>query len=136
MRFIINFSLGMIFGFGLLISNIFDSTKAKIFLLGSMNWNLSLLATILSSIIVSIILLLLLKTIFQITEDSFLTSQKKSLDRHSLIGSALFGVGWGLTGLCVSTATLNLVFNQWESILFFVFMALGFYAPQFFKNLA
>ena len=136
MRFIINFSLGMIFGFGLLISNIFDSTKAKIFLLGSMNWNLSLLATILSSIIVSIILLLLLKTIFQINGDSFLTSQKKSLDRYSLIGSALFGVGWGLTGLCVSTATLNLVFNQWESILFFVFMALGFYAPQFFKNLA
>ena len=136
MRFIINFSLGMIFGFGLLISNIFDSTKAKIFLLGSMDWNLSLLATILSSIIVSIILLLLLKTIFQINGDSFLTSQKKSLDRYSLIGSALFGVGWGLTGLCVSTATLNLVFNQWESILFFVFMALGFYAPQFFKNLA
>ena len=136
MRFIINFSLGMIFGFGLLISNIFDSTKAKIFLLGSIDWNLSLLATILSSIIVSIILLLLLKTIFQINGDSFLTSQKKSLDRYSLIGSALFGVGWGLTGLCVSTATLNLVFNQWESILFFVFMALGFYAPQFFKNLA
>ena len=62
-------------------------------------------------------------------------NEQTELNAKAIIGSILFGIGWGLSGLCVSSATINLAFGEWQSALFFLFMMVGFYCPQFLKKI-
>ena len=47
------------------------------------------------------------------------------LDARLLAGSALFGLGWALVGLCPGPAMASLSWGGWEGALFFAAMALG-----------
>ena len=135
MKFLINLLLGITFGFGLILSDIFNPKTVNLFLSVSLEWNPSILLTIGSIIIISTALFYFLRKRTLIINNKFSINQRISLDRYTLLGSILFGIGWGLSGLSVSTAAINLAFNAWESFLFFSFMLLGFYAPQFFRKI-
>ena len=135
MKFIINLFLGISFGFGLIISNIFNPQGILPFLPISDEWSPSILFTIGGMFLVSFLFLKLNKKIFHDKDNNFSPSSKLGLNRNIVLGSALFGLGWGLSGLCVSTATLNLAFNTWETGLFFLCVLLGFYGPTFFKKI-
>ena len=135
MKFVINFFLGIIFGFGLIISNIFNPKNLTLFLPTGPEWNSSILLTVGSIITFSTVFFFLIRKKSLIINKHFSVNQRSYLDSYNLIGSILFGIGWGLSGFCVSTATINLAFNNLESLLFFIFMLLGFYAPQFFRKI-
>ena len=51
--------------------------------------------------------------------------RKTDIDRPLVIGSALFGVGWGLVGLCPGPALENLATLSPRVIVFVVAMAAG-----------
>ena len=134
MKFFINFLLGIMFGFGLILSGIYNPKTANIFLYLDSDWNTPFLVTI-GSILITSIIFIFVRTHFKLdTRAYLLDNPKKPLNRYSIFGSALYGMGWGLSGLCVSTAIINLAFNEWESTLFFIFMFLGFYSPEFVKK--
>ena len=46
-------------------------------------------------------------------------------DRALLIGSAIFGVGWGLTGICPGPALVSLGLSPWPTIVFVIPMTVG-----------
>jgi len=45
-----------------------------------------------------------------------------------LIGAGLFGIGWGLVGLCPGPAYTSLALGRWEIWLFFPAMLAGMQA--------
>ena len=57
----------------------------------------------------------------------------KKIDRKLIFGSSLFGIGWGMIGLCPGPAISSIAFLQPLSILFIFSMMAGFYISIFFK---
>ena len=49
----------------------------------------------------------------------------KAIDARLIGGSAIFGVGWGLVGLCPGPAIANLGFLDWRAALFVLCMIIG-----------
>ena len=135
MKFLFNLLLGVTFGLGLILSKIFDPATVIEFLNWNENWNPSFLYTVLGMIIVGPIFFLLGK-IFNLTyKSSSKKNRHTSLDAKVIIGSILFGIGWSVSGLSISTAIINLAFGEWQSTLFFIFMIFGFYCPKFLKKI-
>ncbi|WP_320077077.1 DUF6691 family protein, partial [Klebsiella variicola] len=48
-----------------------------------------------------------------------------AIDRRLVVGSALFGIGWGMAGLCPGPAVASLALGLAPTVLFVVAMALG-----------
>lgn len=55
----------------------------------------------------------------------FFIPENRVLEGRLVIGSALFGIGWGLVGLCPGPAVAALVFGLWQPWVFFVAMLAG-----------
>lgn len=58
----------------------------------------------------------------------FPTAPSQEITPRLALGSALFGVGWGLAGLCPGPAMASLSFGGWEGLAFFLAMAAAMYA--------
>jgi uncharacterized membrane protein YedE/YeeE len=52
---------------------------------------------------------------------------KTIIDKQLLIGSALFGIGWGILGFCPGPAIVNLVTLKPTILVFLTFMFIGMY---------
>ena len=52
----------------------------------------------------------------------------KSFDRNVLIGGSIFGVGWGLSGICPGAAYASLGVGNWPILYAIVGMFIGAYA--------
>ncbi|MDA9201100.1 YeeE/YedE family protein, partial [Candidatus Pelagibacter ubique] len=59
--------------------------------------------------------------------DKFSYSNNKELNKKLIIGSSLFGAGWGLAGLCPGPAIASLALLNLNSVSFVIFMFVGFY---------
>jgi uncharacterized protein len=55
----------------------------------------------------------------------------KLIDSRLLSGAALFGLGWGITGLCPGPAIAGVVFGNSLSLIFIAAMAAGILAARF-----
>ena len=62
-----------------------------------------------------------------------ITQKKKEINNRLVIGSALFGAGWGLGGLCPGPAISSIALLDLNSMTFVVAMFVGFYLVKFFK---
>jgi uncharacterized membrane protein YedE/YeeE len=107
------FVAGAIFGTGLIISEMVNPKRVKGFLDVSGNWDPTLVFVMAGAFLVTGIGYKLVffrsKPLF---ESSFSVPTKRVIDARLVIGAILFGMGWGLGGLCpgpaiVSAATLN-----------------------------
>ena len=63
--------------------------------------------------------------------DSFNYSKNKEINNRLIIGSALFGAGWGLGGLCPGPAISSIALLNINSIIFVFAMFIGFYLVKF-----
>ncbi len=50
---------------------------------------------------------------------------KRELDRRLIGGSLLFGIGWGIAGICPGPAVAILLTDHWQVLLFVAAMLLG-----------
>jgi uncharacterized membrane protein YedE/YeeE len=117
---------GVIFGSGLLISGMMQPAKVLAFLDIFGAWDPSLAVVMIAASVVSVPGFWLAKR----RERPFLATQsvwptKMGIDRSLVIGSALFGIGWGLVGLCPGPALANLATLSPRVIVFVVAMAAG-----------
>ena len=120
---------GVIFGIGLVISGMTNPSKVLGFLnitRGLDNWDPSLIFVMGGAILAFTPFFFLLKD----KEVSALGAkielpEKQNIDRKLLIGSALFGVGWGLVGLCPGPAIAALATFDPIVIVFLASMAAG-----------
>ena len=123
---IISLISGIIFGFGLVISEMTNPEKVLGFLSITHNWDASLIFVMGGAILVFAPFFFLLKN----KEISALGTKielpkKQDLDKKLVIGSALFGVGWGLVGLCPGPAIAAIATFDPIVIVFLVSMYAG-----------
>jgi uncharacterized protein len=126
---------GLIFGWGLLISGMVQTTKVLAFLDIFGAWDPSLAVVMIAALVVSVPGFMLAKR----RERPALATQsvwptKIDIDRPLAIGALLFGSGWGLVGLCPGPALENLATLSPRVIAFVVAMAAGMVLCDFWQE--
>jgi uncharacterized membrane protein YedE/YeeE len=100
---------GFIFGWGLLISGMMNPAKVLNFLDLFGHWDPTLAVVMGAALIVSgtgFVLIGRRARPYLVPERMW--SSQTAIDRELVVGSVLFGIGWGLVGLCPGPAVENL----------------------------
>jgi len=117
---------GLIFGFGLIASGMSDPGKVKGFLDLAGNWDPSLALVMAGAIAVALVpSARARKRSTSWLGNPMPTRHPQIIDRRLLIGSALFGIGWGLSGFCPGPAVVGLGAGYQPGIVFIIAMLLG-----------
>jgi uncharacterized protein len=122
------FLCGLLFSLGLGISGMTRPEKVLGFLDISGHWDGTLALVMGSAVAVTWLLFpyILRQPRPRFTE-SFKLPKSKSIDNPLLLGSAIFGIGWGLAGFCPGPALVSLATGSSSVILFTTAMFAGFY---------
>lgn len=121
--------LGLVFGLGLIIAEMSNPAKVLAFLDVSGAWDPSLAVVMASALATLSLAQRLLNTN---TSDDAMRGQMScdanriGIDRSLILGSMLFGLGWGLSGICPGPAFVGLGNGQLGSLVFFTAMYAGF----------
>ncbi|MEY4211015.1 MAG: hypothetical protein RLZ92_1396 [Pseudomonadota bacterium] len=116
--------LGLLFGFGLIIANMTNPSKVLAFLDVSGEWDPSL-AIVMASALLTLAAIQRLMDLSPETQTSC-DGVKQGIDRKLLIGSTIFGIGWGLSGICPGPALLGISSGLPASYVFLGAMFVGF----------
>lgn len=117
---------GCIFGFGLIISGMVNPAKVLNFLDINGSWDPSLGLVMVGAILVGLIAFSIAKH----RKLSFLGSEMRlpnmrTIDMKLVIGSILFGIGWGLAGFCPGPALVALGLFAIKPLVFVLAMLSG-----------
>jgi len=127
-----SFLCGFVFGGGLVISGMTQPAKVLGFLdffgIPSGAWDPSLALVMAAGLVVASIGYGLLRARPPLFEKENLWPSKKEIDSSLLAGALLFGVGWGLVGLCPGPAIVNLSTLSLSGFVFVIAMAAGMLA--------
>ena len=133
---IISLVSGIIFSVGLVISEMINPEKVLGFLDLFGNWDPSLAFVMIGALIVSSPLFHIIKNKEKpLFTEKFNYSNNKEVNNRLIVGSALFGAGWGLGGLCPGPAISSIALININSITFVFAMFFGFYLVKFLKSL-
>ena len=131
---IIGLLVGLLFGIGLLISGMTNPAKVQGFLDVFGAWDISLALVMGGGLIVAIIGVQLAKR----QQTSWIGTlielpSKTSVNKKLLIGAMLFGIGWGLVGICPGPGIVLLGTGQWQAYVFIPAMIVGMLVYQWFE---
>ena len=123
---IIGLLVGLLFGFGLLVSGMTDPVKVQGFLDVFGAWDISLALVMGGGLIVAIIGVQLAKRQYTswIGTDIDMPT-KTTINKKLLIGAMLFGIGWGLVGICPGPGIVLLGTGVWQAYVFIPAMIVG-----------
>ena len=126
---------GFLFGLGLLISGMVQPAKVLGFLDIFGAWDPSLAVVMVAALLVAAPGFALAKRRARpiLAKQSVLPA-KTAVDRGLVIGSALFGIGWGLVGLCPGPALENLATLSPRVIAFVMAMIAGMALHDFWQR--
>lgn len=117
---------GLVFGIGLALSGMLDPSKVAGFLDLFGTWDPSLAFVMGGGVVVNFIgHRLLLKRHKPLLAEKFTLSDKTNIDPPLLIGAALFGIGWGIGGLCPGPGVASILLNPTMAVGFVAFMIAG-----------
>jgi hypothetical protein len=127
---------GIIFGIGLSLSQMINPNKVLNFLDVTGNWDPSLLFVMMGALAVAFVSFkLILKRPASIFGEGFHISKKSSIDKSLILGAAIFGIGWGMSGYCPGPAVSGLGLLSLESVIMVVAIYLGFFVcNRFFEQ--
>ncbi len=126
MQRVIEFVLGLLFGLGLLLSGMTDPGKVQGFLDVAGAWDPSLALVMGGGVMVGLL--------------GFTWAKKKSqsfsgaplqwpdmthIDRPVVLGSLMFGTGWGLAGFCPGPALVAMAAGNDKAVVFVLAMVAG-----------
>ncbi|MDO9062881.1 MAG: YeeE/YedE family protein [Bradyrhizobium sp.] len=126
MLMIASLSCGLLFGAGLLISQMVQPAKVLAFLDVFGAWDPSLAVVMIAALAVSVPGFMLARS----RSRPLLAAQgfwptRDDIDRPLVAGSALFGIGWGLVGFCPGPALESLATLSPDVFVFVLAMAAG-----------
>jgi uncharacterized protein len=120
---------GSLFGLGLSISGMLDPHRVRGFLDVTGAWDPSLILVLAGGVIVATIGYQLSRLLPRpLFDRRFDLPTKTAIDAPLLLGSAIFGIGWGIAGLCPGPAITLLTLGIGPAFLFVVTMLLGMIA--------
>ena len=129
MRALSSLICGFVFGWGLYLSGMTRPEKVLGFLdilaIPSGQWDPSLAVVMASALAVTAIGYALTRRRAPVFEAAKQWPTQSVIDRPLVVGSILFGAGWGLAGLCPGPAIVNLATLSSPVIVFIVAMAIG-----------
>ena len=125
MRVVVSFLVGSLFGLGLLISGMTDTTKVQGWLDIFGDWDPTLAFVMGGAIIPMAIAWRFTVGRTPVLAHAFPTPPAPHLGRNIVLGSTLFGMGWGLSGLCPGPAVASLSFGGTGGLLFVIAMVAG-----------
>ncbi len=112
--------IGFIFGLGLIVSGMTNPAKVINFLTYGNQWDASLIIVMaVAMLIMMLTWLWVAKKEKPLLSGTFNLSDLKKIDARLIIGSVLFGLGWGLSGICPGPGLVQLVSLKMEFLLFF-----------------
>ena len=120
---------GGLFGVGLALSGMTDPARVIGFLDVSGTWDPALLFVMAGAVGVYGLGMLVLRR-FGSQSLKLPSASLSPIDRPLVIGSAIFGVGWGLGGFCPGPALANLGAFRVEALLFVLAMVIGMLVAQ------
>ena len=116
---------GVLFGFGLAVSEMIHPQRVIGFLDITGSWDATLLFVMGGALIVGLPCFQIALRRQPICSESFDLPSKTTIDRPLLIGAILFGIGWGLAGLCPGPAIAGMATLSFEIIGFVLVMIVG-----------
>lgn len=135
MKHLIAFAVGLIFGVGLLISGMTQPDKIFGFLDIFGRWDPSLIFVMGGALAVAAAGFYIAekrgKSVFG---DPLALPAKNEIDPRLLSGAAIFGLGWGLAGICPAPAIVNLGFASAPAYIFAAAMIAGMAAYGIFDR--
>jgi uncharacterized membrane protein YedE/YeeE len=131
-RIVAAMACGLLFGAGLVVSDMINPARVLAFLDIAGNWDPSLAFVMGGALIPSSIAYLIRnKRQAPVLDTSFHVPANGKPDRRLIGGAVLFGLGWGVVGLCPGPAIAALTTGRWEAALFAVAMLAGMGAYRF-----
>lgn len=117
---------GIIFGFGIIGSGMVNPALVLAFLDVTGDWDATLLWVMGGAVTVGTVAFMLAKK----REQSYLglpmqIPRVAKVDSRLLLGSLLFGIGWGIAGICPGPALVLMGTGNGDALVFLVAMLLG-----------
>lgn len=130
--FTVSFVSGLIFGLGLIISKMVQPEKVTGFLDVFGKWDPSLAFVMGGAIMIAMPSFWLAKRWQQknkvaLNGEPLKLPTKTQITKSLIVGSVLFGMGWGLLGLCPGPALVVAASGNVQAIIFVIAMLCGFY---------
>ena len=127
MKHVLTLLIGALFGLGIAISGMANPAKVVNFFDIAGSWDPSLVFVMGGALITTMIGY---RIVFgarsaPLFEPKFYLPTRRDIDPQLMAGSALFGVGWGISGFCPGGAIPALGLGRWEVPIFVVSMAAG-----------
>lgn len=121
------FAVGVVFGIGLTIAQMVNPAKVLSFLDLAGNWDPSLAFVMGGAAGVAAIgYRLAWRRPQPLFADAFQIPARSDIDRRLTWGASLFGIGWGIAGLCPGPALALLALGYTEGLIFAAAMITGF----------
>ena len=131
MRNIMAFIVGGLFGAGLLISGMTNTLKVQGWLDIFGDWDPTLAFVMGGAILPMAVAWRFVEGRKPVLRDNFDATPDPKVGRKLVVGSVLFGIGWGLAGLCPGPALASLSFGGFGGIVFLIAMLSGMlWAPK------
>lgn len=128
--------IGMIFGAGIAVSGMINPAKVLNFFDFAGTWDPSLAFVMGGALVVTAIgYRLVLKRPAPVFDAKFHLPEKKRLDAPLLAGSAVFGIGWGITGFCPGGSLPALGLGEPDAFIFVAAMVAGIAAARFARTM-
>ncbi|MGF1756579.1 YeeE/YedE family protein [Photobacterium sagamiensis] len=118
---------GLLFGLGMMISGMVDPNKVIGFLDVAGSWDHSLAFVMGGALLVFMpfYFLVIRKMDKPVCEADFHLSKNNQIDNKLITGAVLFGLGWGIAGICPGPAVTSLSGGNPTILLFMVSMLAG-----------
>lgn len=126
---------GALFGLGLSLSQMIDRDRILGFLDITGVWDPTLFFVLLGALAVTVIAFRFVLRLPQpIFADQFHLPTKKEIDVPLIVGSAIFGIGWGIAGYCPGPSITALVLGIWNPVLFVIAFIVGSFTYKWYSQ--
>ncbi|WP_064604834.1 YeeE/YedE family protein [Photobacterium sp. J15] len=118
---------GLLFGLGMMMSGMVDPNKVIGFLDFAGNWDPSLAFVMGGALLVFMpaYFFIIRKMDRPVCDTDFRLSKKQAVDSRLVIGAVLFGIGWGIAGICPGPAVTSLAGGHVSVLIFIASMVAG-----------
>ena len=126
------FIAGLVFGIGLILSGMTDPSKVIGFLDLAGRWDPSLALVMVGAIIVGMASYAAArKRTTAFLGGAMRIPAARQIDRRLVLGSIVFGAGWGLAGFCPGPAIVSLGAGQDKAVVYVIAMLAGMAVYEF-----
>lgn len=127
--------VGFLFGVGLALSSMINPARVLGFLDVAGAWDPTLAFVMASALVPSAAAYAISRQMSRpVMAEEFCIPRTRGLEARLVAGAALFGIGWGLVGLCPGPAIANLAFGKWQVWLFIVALVVGMWLQRLYAD--